>query len=237
MGCSTHLSNPMSRTSRMRRSPASFASTGSRRVKAGWLLSLALCMQFGSARAQEFELPPDPRDRPPAWNIEPRLELDLPIVTRRLCPENAACIYGSGFGLGALVERRYRSGVGLGVAYDVDFMGGDNVFELSTLQKLSVSFRHFFLLRNAAHPFVGVEVGAVLFGDTFRVSTFGFHVDGRAGVELEATNTLSFTLYAIVRALYTAPFTSQPDGVRRSRSGGLDLSINVGGGLSLRFGP
>jgi hypothetical protein len=169
--------------------------------------------------------------------VEPRLELDLPVVTRRLCPGNAACIYGSGFGLGALVERRYRSGVGLGVAYDVSFLGGDNVFELSTLQKLSVSFRHFFLLRSAAHPFFGVEVGAVLFGDTFRVSTGGFHVDGRAGVEVEVTNTLSFTLYAVVRALYTVPFTSQPDGVRRSHSGGMDLALNVGAGLALRFGP
>ncbi|MCA9537025.1 MAG: hypothetical protein KC593_25260 [Myxococcales bacterium] len=204
-------------------------------VSLGFAASVFLCAT--AVHAQAFELPPDPRDRPPAWNVEPRLELDVPLVTRRLCPDNAACIYGSGFGLGALVERRYRSGVGLGAAYDMGFMGGDNVFELSTLQKLSVSFRYFFMLRNAAHPFVGVEVGGVLFGDTFRVSTGGFHVDGRAGVEIEATNTLSFTLYGVIRALYTAPFTSQPDGLRRSHSGGMDLTFNVGAGLALRFGP
>jgi hypothetical protein len=207
------------------------------RLRVVMVLAGMTLMAASGARADAFELPPDPRDRPPTWSVEPRLELVLPLVVRRLCPDNAACIYGSGFGLGALVERRYRSGVGLGVAYDVRFMSGDNVFELSTLQTLGVSFRYFFRLRSAVHPFVGVEGGAALFGDTFRVATGGLYVDGRAGVELEATNTLSFTLYAIVRALYTVPFTSPSDGVRRSSSGGLDLTLSVGGGLALRFGP
>lgn len=236
MGCSTRLSNPMSRSRRTFVHSVPFLSTGSCRVTGAVLVLLLLCTSSVRVHAQAFELPPNPRDRPPTWNVEPRLEIDAKLVTRRLCPGGAACIYGSGFGLGVLVERRYRSGFALGVAYDMVFMGGQNVFELSTLQKLSVSVRQFFMLRHAAHPFLGVEVGPVLFGDTFRVSTGGFHVDGRAGVEIEATNTLSFTLYAILRALYTVPFTSQPDDVLRSHRGGLDLTLNVGAGLALRFG-
>ena len=99
------------------------------------------------------------------------------------------------------------------------------------------SFRYFFNPRSAVHPFLGVEGGAALFGDTFQVATGGWYVDGRAGVEIEATDTLSFTIYAIARALYTVPFTSPRDDVRRSSSGGLDLTLSVGGGLALRFGP
>ncbi len=236
MGCKTLLSNPMSERVRMLLDSPPHRPTGRGRVGLAVVLIGACFLVTSGARA-EFELPPDPRDRPPAWNVEPRLELVFPLVTRRLCPDDAECLYGSGFGLGTLVERRYRSGVGLGVAYDVRFMSGDNVFELSTLQTVGVSFRYFFRPRSAGHPFVGVEGGAALFGDTFRVSTGGWYVDGRAGVELEATDTLSFTLYAIVRALYTASFTSNTDGVRRSSSGGLDLTLSVGGGLSLRFGP
>jgi hypothetical protein len=237
MGCKTLLSNPMSRRLRMLLSTSLRGHTQHGRPWLAMVLAGVCLLAAPRVRAEAFELPPDPRDRPPAWNVEPRLELVFPLVIRRLCPDNAACLYGSGFGLGALVERRYRSGVGLGVAYDVRFMGGDNVFELSTLQTLAVSFRYFFRPSSAVHPFVGVEAGAAIFGDTFRASTGGVHVDGRAGVEIEATNTLSFTLYAIVRALYTVPFTSQPDGVRRSSSGGLDLTLSVGGGLALRFGP
>lgn len=237
MGCKTLLSNPMSERARMLLdSPSRWLMEHGR---AGLALVLAgMCVLGASqARADEFELPPDPRDRPPSWNVEPRLDLVFPLVTRRLCPNDAECIYGSGFGLGALVERRYRSGVGLGVAYDLRFMDGGNVFELSTLQTLGISFRYFFKLRSAAHPFLGVEGGAALFGDTFQVATGGWYVDGRAGVEIEATDSLSFTLYAILRALYTVPFTSARDDVRRSSSGGLDLTLSVGGGLALRFGP
>jgi hypothetical protein len=237
MGCETHLSNPMSR--RLRTPLLSSPSALLLRRQA-WLAALligASALTASVARAESFEVPPDPRDRPPAWNVEPRLEVVFPVVVRRLCPDGAACPYGSGFGLGVLVERRYRSGVGLGLAYDLRFMDGDNLFELSTVQSLAGSFRYFFLPRSAAHPFVGVEVGAVLFGNTFQVSTGGVHVDGRAGVEIEASDVLSFTLYGTFRALYTVPFTSQPDAVRRSSSGGLDLTFSLGAGLALRFGP
>jgi hypothetical protein len=189
-----------------------------------------------SAQAEGFELPPDPRDRPPALVVEPRFELVVPVATNRLCPAGAQCLYGAGVGIGVLVERRFRSGVGVGIAYDLRFLGGDNVYELTTLQSLSVSLRYFFMLTRSAHPFVGVEVGGALFGDTFGVDTMGMHLGARAGVEIEATAALSFTMYAALRTLYTRPFTSQPDGVARSRSGGMDLSVDFGAGVALRFG-
>ena len=225
-GASPSPSEQAPRGSLARRIGAAFAL-----VVAAWLLPFA----SAAAQAGEIELPPDPRDRPPALSVEPRIELGVPMVSRRLCPSGSGCVYGSGFGIGVLVERRYRSGVGLGIAYDVRFLDAEDVYELATLQTISVSFRYFFSPLTAAHPFLGVQAGGAIFGDTFRVATMGFHVDGVAGVEVEAMPSLSFTLFTGVRALYTRPFTSRPDDVQRSRSGGLDLSWIIGGGAALRF--
>lgn len=181
----------------------------------------------------EFELPPPPETLPPQLAGEARLDVVFPLAQGRLCPPGELCVFGGGGGVGGLVEWRRASGLALGVGYDVWFLDGNGVHELSTLQAVRFNLRKFFLPHREVHPYVGGAVGALLFGDTFRHNAVGALVDLTFGFEVEISPTLAFTAGIAVRLFYTTEFESRSDGVIRGDNFGVDGAAALQVGLVL----
>lgn len=184
----------------------------------------------------DFVLPPPRNDLGALLIVEPSMELVFPVTSDSLCPDgpNRGCVFGSGFGLGVLVERRSRRGVGIGGAYGMSLMDGGGIYEFSTLQTFTVSVRGFFLEPNFVHPMIGLSAGLALFGEAFRAETIGLVVDLRAGMELEITRTLAMTGAIDLRMLYLRGFTSS-EGRQRAGSG-VDFALALQVGLVLQVG-
>lgn len=184
----------------------------------------------------EFALPTHPNDLGALLIVEPSLELVFPVASDSLCPDgpDRGCVFGSGFGLGVLVERRSRRGIGIGGAYGMSLMDGGGVYEFTTVQTFSVSLRGYFLEHNFVHPMLGVSAGLALFGEAFRADTLGLVADVSAGVELEMTRTLAMTAALDLRMLYFRGFTSAEG--RQRGGGGLDFALALRVGLVLEVG-
>lgn len=197
------------------------------------LLPLVLVGLGGFAEAQEYSPPPPPDDHPARITGEVHLDVVLPIATRPLCPEGSGCVFGGGGGIGGVLEWRWPRGQTVGLGYDVWFLDGNGVHELSTLQALRAVTRRFFLRERQVHPYVGASLGVLLFGDAFRHRAVGGLVDLLLGIESEITPTLSFVVGVAVRLFTTSRFTSVSDGVERSGRFGLDSAALLQIGLIL----
>jgi hypothetical protein len=174
---------------------------------------------------------PEPRRRPPRLAGEVHLEAVVPVATAPLCPADAACILGAGAGVGGVVERRWWSGVSLGLAYDAWFLNGNGVYEVTVVQSLGALLRQQFLLENMAHPFVGVGVGGVLLGENFGASAAGLALEGHFGVEIEMSPALAVTITTVWRLFVTTSFRTPADGVRRVADQGPNLAATLRLGL------
>ncbi len=197
--------------------------------------------QSDSARThQRAESPPNP---PPPDTLPPHLvgefyaSLVGPLYREPLCPEDAACLFGGGGGVGASLEWRWPRGLGAGLGYEVWFIDGNGVYELTTTQFLFGQVRYYGMRERMVHPYVGVNLGLLLLGNAFEHSTVGAGASFQAGFELEITSTLAFTSHLSVRAFATGPFRSSGDGVARAQSFGVDLAGMLTVGLVLLQGP
>lgn len=168
----------------------------------------------------DFSPPPDPEDQASFWAIGVHVSWFVPVAREALCPTGAQCIFNGGIGVGGELERRWPSGLALGGGYDMALIDSGSVYELGVLQTLRVAGRYIFSDGSLLHPFVGVAVGGLVFGETFGVDAFGVLLDLTVGVEIELTE--SFWLSASVpwRMLTTGQFTTEADDVVRGRSGG-----------------
>lgn len=175
--------------------------------------------------AGAFEVPPAVESLEPVLSGALYLGFSLPLENGALCPSAAECVYSNGGGVGGHVERRWPSGPAVGLAYELGFVNSNGVFELGLIQELRGQAKYYFLPRSLVHPFVGGGVGAVIFGDTFRVATAGVSVTAIVGLELELTELLSAFVTLPVRAIRFAPFTAGRDGVRRAADG--DFSVTA----------
>jgi len=189
------------------------------------------------ALAAPFEEPPAPDEVGPRRAGELTVDAVFPILTSPLCPLEAQCIFGGGGGVGATLEWRYPRGLAAGFGYDVSFLGGRGVWELSTLQMIRGGVRYYGVRERLIHPYAGASVGVVLLGDTFTVSAVGGGVDLFAGAEVEITSGLSFTGAFSVRTFVTNEFTTVGDDVTRAESFGLNVAIMLRFGLVLVEGP
>lgn len=197
------------------------------------LLLLALHALGGVAGADDHAPPPPPDDHPPRITGEVHLDVVLPIATRPLCPTGSGCVFGGGGGIGGMLEWRWPRGQTVGLGYDVWFLDGNGVHELSTLQSLRAVTRRFFLRDRQVHPYLGASLGVLLFGEAFRHRAVGGLVDLLLGIESEITPTLSFVVGVAVRLFTTSRFTSRSDDVVRSGRFGLDSAALLQVGLIL----
>jgi hypothetical protein len=160
------------------------------------------------------------------------LDFALPLRSDSLCPQGGSCIFGNSVGLGGIVERRWQSGLALGLTYSAWFGGGSGLYEISVLQALGVNLRVVLLRERVVHPFFGGAGGAVLFGDTFRVATSGIFLDAIGGVEVELTETVAFTCGLKARLFSVRRFTTEDD-VLRAAGKGIDVALAAEVGLVL----
>jgi hypothetical protein len=174
---------------------------------------------------------PEPTRRPPVLAGELFLEGVLPLATSPVCPAGAACVLGAGLGVGGIIERRWASGTSLGAAYDLWFLDGGAVHEVTVMQSFKALLRHRFMPTNQAHPYVGAGAGALFFGDSFGFASAAVMVEGHLGVEIEMSPSLAVTISTVWRLFVATPFRTEADGVRRVQDQGPNLAATLRLGL------
>ena len=190
-----------------------------------------------SRQTSEFQLPPPPDSLGPHRAGEFYTSFVFPVARDPLCPAGSACIFGGGGGVGALAEWRWPRGPAVGFGYDLWFLNGNAVFELTTVQFFKAHFRYYGLKTKLAHPFVGAGVGFLLLGDVFRRNAPGAGVEATAGVEIELTSRLAFTSQLGLRVFATGAFRTPTDGVDRATEFGVDIAAALTFGLVLLEAP
>lgn len=147
-----------------------------------------------------------------------------------LCPRSTECLLNEGFGIGASLERRWTFGGALVFGYDLSFLSGSGVYEVGTLQTLRVGGKYVIQIGTQLQPYIDVEVGVLLFGDTFQVATGGGALQIGAGAEYELSDTLSLVFGAVFRGFTTGSFITVADSVVRGSdpSASLALLLEVG---------
>jgi hypothetical protein len=186
-----------------------------------------------------FAPPPAPDDQEPVLGGEVHILAVAPIATPPLCPgpdsgpDEVACVFKGGGGVGVSLERRWPRGLSIMLGYEAWFIDSDAVYELAIMQVVRAMVRYLFFDRAAVHPFVGFGLGAMLFGDTLSIAAVGGAIDLAIGVEIEVTETLALVLATPVRIFTTTSFVSPRDGARRAEDGGFNSAVSLHIGLSV----
>ena len=94
------------------------------------LLSATTAHAQAGGSTDEFEIPPAPGDAPPRLAFDVHTGFSAPLRNSSLCPKDVGCVLQSGGGVGGSAERRWPSGIGLMLAYDLWFLDTDSVYEL-----------------------------------------------------------------------------------------------------------
>jgi hypothetical protein len=180
---------------------------------------------------------PSPDELPPVLAGDVHASGVFPVADDALCPADAECIFGGGGGLGGGIERRWPSGYAMGVGYDFWFLDANGVYEITVLQMVSLGVRYFFLPKLQSHPFIGGRIGGLVLGDTFKVDSVGAAAQLRAGVEIEITDTVAFSVASAWRLFFASAFTTPNDGVERAQGGGVSVAGTLQFGLSILEEP
>jgi hypothetical protein len=183
-----------------------------------------------------LEPPPTPAQRPSVLGWELHVLMVLPLADA-LCPAGEACLLNEGVGLGGSVERRWPFGGALVLGYDLALLEGGGIFEVGTLQVLRAGVKWVVPIDRATKPYVGVDVGAVLFGDSFEIATAGGAVQLDAGAEIELTHRYALKLGLVFRAFTTGGFVSIGDSVARGRDPSASLALVLQVGLAFLEDP
>ncbi len=194
-------------------------------------VTLATVARADDPPPHRFELPRAPLDLEPVLGGEAHFSVVAPISRAPLCPDGADCIFNAGVGVGGTIERRWVSGLALGLGYDVWLLDSSGVYELGIMQFVRATARYAFMPMNVVHPFIGVSIGALLFGDTLEVSTVGLEVEALGGIEVELTEAFGLWLAMPVRVLSTAAFVTRRDRVSRASDIGANLALALQAGI------
>jgi hypothetical protein len=186
---------------------------------------------------QEEELIPLPTQNPPELAGEVRLSGVFPVADSPLCPSGSACIFDGGGGVGGRIERRWPSGYTLGLNYDAWFLDANGVYEITVVQMIGAGVRYLMLRDSMTHPFVGINVGALALGDSFKVAAVGGAAEARAGVEIELTETLALTVASAWRVFFTTEFSTNNGAQPRGEDGGPNVAATLQVGLAIMEGP
>ena len=206
--------------------------------------SLALCTSLASSAAAQstertedaathVEPPPAPESHDPDLLVGIHLGAIIPLERADICPGDSLCVLGGGGVFGIEIERRWPMGIGVLVAYDAWFVDAGGVFELGIVQIVRAGVRYAFGPDWVVHPAIHLGVGALVFGDTFLVSTVGGAVELGASAEIELTESVALTAGADAWLFTTSPFTTGRDRTMRSEGLGLNAALQINVGLTI----
>jgi len=187
--------------------------------------------------AEGFELPRDPDAIDPVLAVDVHFSAVVPIASGPLCPPGEECVFGAGGGVGLGLERRWPNGIALGIGYDAWFLDSNNVYELAVMQMLSARLRYYFLPESIVHPWLGVAVGALIFGDTLQIATLGVAGVAEVGLEWELTESIALLLGIPFRFFTTSSFQTRRDRVERAEEPGLNVAAAFQFGLAITETP
>ena len=186
-------------------------------------LCAAMCCAFLSAQSAQAQVPiVTPEERPPILAGEVDVALALPTNDRRLCPKGSRCILGSGLAVGASFQRRWRTGVALGIGYSLWLLDANSVYELTVVQSLGVMLQYAALPSRRVHPLIRVSAAPALIGDSFAVDSFGVTAKLQAGAEFELTSGTAVIASVGWSAFSFRRFTTKADGVVRGTGRAFD---------------
>lgn len=180
-----------------------------------------------------FQVPPPPAETAPRVAVEVHTVLTKPLDNRGLCPPGAGCVLKTGGGVGVSIERRYPSGFGGLVAYDVWFLDSDAVYELAVQQVLRGGLRYTTPTDYVFHPIFELSLGAMGLGDIFRIQTGGALVQAFSGVETELTESYGVRIGIGMRAFTHSTFRTTRDGVRRGEDKPFSETFFIEAGLTI----
>lgn len=183
--------------------------------------------------AEPFELPRPPEELDAVLAVEVHVSAVQPVLRDPLCPPGADCVFGAGGGVGGSLERRWPTGMSLGLAYDAWFLDSNNIYELALMQMLSARVRYYMLQDTALHPHLGVGAGALIFGDTLQIATVGFAVEVSVGVEWEVTESIAVSAALPWRLFTTSSFQTTRDRAERAEEAGINLAVSLQLGLTI----
>ena len=193
--------------------------------------ALAQIEQGGDGDDLGFELPPVPIDIDPVLAVDVHFAAVFPIVRDPLCPADEKCVFAGGGGVGLGVERRWPTGVSLGLGYDAWFLDSNNVYELAVMQMLSARVKYYLLPESIVHPVVGAGIGALVFGDTLEIATLGVAGIASVGLEWELTESIALLVSVPFRFFTTSSFQTRRDRVERAEEPGLNIAASLQFGL------
>ena len=183
--------------------------------------------------AAHVEPPPSPEHRGPELIAQVHTGAVFPLERTDICPGDSLCVLGGGAVVGVEIERRWPFGLGVLVAYDAWFVDSGGVFELGVAQIVRAGVQYVFADEWSIHPAIHIGVGALVFGDTFSVSTVGGAAEAGASAEIELTESVALTVGAQTWLFTTTPFTTGRDRTRRSAGLGLNAALQLNVGLSI----
>lgn len=169
--------------------------------------------------AEAFEVPPPPAKAPPRLAFDVHTGFSAPLRNDSLCPRGAGCVLQSGGGVGGSAERRWPSGIGVVVAYDLWFLDTDSVYELGVQQLLRAGLRYTVPTQIVFHPVFELTGGGMGYGDTFRIETVGILAQVMGGAEVELTASFGLRAGLGVRAFSHTEFRTERDNVLRGTGG------------------
>lgn len=192
----------------------------------------------GTPTGEAFELPRAPEELDPLLSVEVHVAAVVPVTRKPLCPPDVErCVFRGGGGVGGSIERRWPTGLALGLGYDAWFLDSDNVYELGVMQMLSARLRYYFLRESVLHPFVAGGAGALIFGDTLQIATVGVGVEAAVGVEIELTETIALAGVLPWRFFTTSPFQTTRDRAERAQEPGVNVAVSFQVGLVVVTAP
>ena len=177
------------------------------------------------------EPPPAPDDREPELLVGVRVGGVIPLERADICPGDSLCVLGGGGSFGVEIERRWPMGLGISVAYDAWFVEAGGVFELGVAQMVRAAVRYVLAYDQIIHPEIHIGAGALVFGDTFLVSTVGGALEVGVGAEIELTESVALTGGLKGWFFTTSPFTTGRDRTLRSPGVGLNAALQVDVGI------
>ena len=181
--------------------------------------------------------PPPPAERHPALPmIEVHAIAGVPVVTSGVCPPDADCVLGSGFGFGAGLEIRDAAGVGFITSYDFWLIDSGTVFELGTLHAIRGGVRYTIDDASRIHPFLEGSLLLLAFGDTSTIATAGGGLSVGVGAEVELTESVTILSNLGSWLFSLAPFETQ-GGIRRSADFSIEVAVQLSVGVALTAGP
>jgi len=200
------------------------------------LLGAALSPVAAAAAQDRFEPPPEPDQLPPSVSGTVWFSAVFPLVNEHTCPSAADCVLGGGGGIGGGIERRWPTGLTIGLEYEAWFLNSAGIYELGIMQALTAFARHLLLRDNIIHPYLGAGIGGVIFGDTLRVDTVGLALNLLTGIEWEISETVSVVVALVGRLVTLDTFITDADGIQRAEGFGVDAFLGLRLGVAIHGG-